>query len=120
MAIVQLVSPNTHWLPEYRRREWLEPGANIEVGRYSVSYHVHRVGDVYECELSAYAPLRLRSHQLRFSPSVYPNDMELYLPRIGRLLIIRAVEIRSDRPERALIEIVDVGGHMVARQCGSP
>jgi hypothetical protein len=114
-TVVQLVSPNTHWLPAYRRREWLEPGANIQVGRYSAAYHVNRVGDDYECGISARSPSTLSSHHLRFMAAVYPYDVELYLRVPNLLLIVRAVEIRSDRPERALLEIVDIGAHSTAR-----
>jgi hypothetical protein len=115
VTVVQLVSPNTHWLPAYRRREWLEPGANIQVGRYSVAYHVNRVGDDYECGISAFTSIGWRYQQLRFVAAIYPCDMELFLPAADRLLIVRAVEIRSDRPERALLEIVDIGAHSTAR-----
>lgn len=114
-TVVQIVSPNTHWLPAYRRREWLEPGANIQIGRYYASYLVHRVGDDYECDLSVFTPWGLCSHPLRFAALVYPTDVEVFLSSPNLLLIVRAVEIRSDRPERALLEIVDMGAHAVAR-----
>jgi len=117
--IVQLISVGSHWLPAYRRREWLEPGATRALGKLSLIYQVHRVrdrrtDDGHKCELTALTRRGWIYNQIYFDPLVYPVDQELYLPALDRLLIVRALEIGSNRPERVLLEIVDLGAPPMA------
>jgi hypothetical protein len=105
--IVQMISREYRYPAAAVRRFWLEPGHGAGVGRLALSYYRNRHWNGSDCcVLSLQLGTGVKLGALQFEPEPRRRDMELAADSVA--VIPRAVELVKGRPERLLVEVVDL------------